>query len=94
MHQSTGKVMTTVVVAPFNVVNFPEGGGRFWVYMQDALGLRQLGCDVLAGTVSPPAFGSPRPDLYFTTGPTISGSDSACLKAACRRRPDRSAIAG
>jgi hypothetical protein len=38
--------MTTVVLSPFNVVNFPEGGGHFWVYMQYALGLRQLGCDV------------------------------------------------
>jgi len=36
----------TVVIAPFNVVNFPEGGGHFWVYLQYALGLRQLGCEV------------------------------------------------
>jgi hypothetical protein len=28
------------------VVNIPEGGGHFWVYMQYVLGLRQLGCDV------------------------------------------------
>jgi hypothetical protein len=38
--------MTTVVLSPYNVVNFPEGGGHFWVYMQYALGLRQSGCDV------------------------------------------------
>jgi hypothetical protein len=38
--------VTTVVIAPFNVVNFPEGGGHFWVYMQYVQGLRQLGCDV------------------------------------------------
>jgi hypothetical protein len=38
--------MTTVVVAPCNVVTFPEGGGHFWVYMQYAQGLRRLGCDV------------------------------------------------
>src|SRR5437764_8186570 len=38
--------MTTVVISPFNVVNFPEGGGHFWVYMQYAQGLRQLGCEV------------------------------------------------
>jgi hypothetical protein len=36
----------TVVLSAFNVANFPEGGGHFWVYMQYALGLRQLGCDV------------------------------------------------
>ncbi len=38
--------MATVVLAPYNVVNFPEGGGHFWVYMQYAQGLRRLGCDV------------------------------------------------
>src|ERR1044071_7657027 len=38
--------MPTVVIAPFNVANFPEGGGHFWVYLQYALGLRQLGCEV------------------------------------------------
>ena len=38
--------MTTVVVSPYNVANFPEGGGHFWVYMQYVLGLRQLGCQV------------------------------------------------
>jgi hypothetical protein len=38
--------MLTVVISPTNVVNFPEGGGHFWVYMQYAQGLRQLGCDV------------------------------------------------
>src|SRR5205085_8503470 len=38
--------MTTVVISPVNVVNFPEGGGHFWVYMQYVQGLRQLGCEV------------------------------------------------
>src|SRR5438128_7546481 len=38
--------MTTVVLSPFDVVGFPEGGGHFWVYMQYALGLRRLGCEV------------------------------------------------
>ena len=38
--------MTTIVISPFNVVNFPEGGGHFWVYMQYAQALRLLGCDV------------------------------------------------
>ena len=35
-----------VVISPYNVANFPEGGGHFWVYMQYAQGLRQLGCEV------------------------------------------------
>ncbi len=38
--------MPTVIISPFNVVNFPDGGGHWWVYMQYAQGLRQLGCDV------------------------------------------------
>jgi len=38
--------MAVVVLSPCNVANFPEGGGHFWVYMQYAQGLRQLGCDV------------------------------------------------
>src|SRR5437868_296309 len=38
--------MVTVVLSPSNVVNFLEGGGHFWVYMQYVQGLRQLGCDV------------------------------------------------
>src|SRR5207249_1764826 len=38
--------MPTVVISTFNVANFPEGGGHFWVYLQYVLGLRQLGCEV------------------------------------------------
>src|SRR5881409_3163432 len=38
--------MPTIVVSPFNVINFAEGGGHFWVYMQYAQALRLLGCDV------------------------------------------------
>jgi hypothetical protein len=38
--------MTTVVLCPFDVVDFPEGGGHLWVYLQYVLGLRQLGCEV------------------------------------------------
>src|SRR5881296_1148470 len=40
------RLMATVVVSPFDVANFPEGGGHVWVYMQYAQGLRRLGCDV------------------------------------------------
>ncbi len=38
--------MPTIVISPFNVINFAEGGGHFWVYMQYAQALRLLGCDV------------------------------------------------
>src|SRR5438309_10840803 len=42
------EVMTTptVVIGGYKVASFPEIGGHFWVYLQYALGLRQLGCDV------------------------------------------------
>lgn len=35
-----------VVVSAHNVVNYPEGGGHFWVYLQYVQGLRSMGCDV------------------------------------------------
>jgi hypothetical protein len=38
--------MPTVVISPHNVVNHPEVGGHFWVYMQYAHGLHRVGCDV------------------------------------------------
>src|SRR5205809_1014025 len=38
--------MPTVVLSPFSVINFSEGGGHFWVYMQYAQGLLGSGCDV------------------------------------------------
>lgn len=38
--------MPIIVISPFNVLNFREGGGHFWVYMQYVQGLRELGCDV------------------------------------------------
>src|SRR2546428_3298485 len=50
--------MTTIVVSPFDVANFPDGGGHFWVYMQYAQGLRRLGCEVYwLEQFLPPAFG-------------------------------------
>ena len=36
----------SVVLCAYNVANFPEGDGHFWVYLQYALGLQELGCDV------------------------------------------------
>jgi len=38
--------MATVVLSPFHVASAPDWGGHFWVYMQYAQGLRQLGCEV------------------------------------------------
>src|SRR3989449_5595393 len=38
--------MITVVLSVFKVASFPDGGGHFWVYLQYALGLRRLGCEV------------------------------------------------
>ena len=35
-----------VVLSAYNVAGSPEVGGHFWVYLQYALGLRALGCDV------------------------------------------------
>lgn len=38
--------MTTVCVFA-NTLSYPEGGGHRWVYLNWALGLRALGCDVI-----------------------------------------------
>jgi len=38
--------LPTVVLSAYDVANKPEVGGHFWVYMQYALGLQRLGCDV------------------------------------------------
>jgi hypothetical protein len=38
--------MTLVVLASHRLLEFPNAGGHFWVYMQYAQGLRSLGCDV------------------------------------------------
>src|SRR5260370_19748782 len=38
--------MATIVISAYDVVNYPEGGGHFWVYLQYVLGLRLLGYDV------------------------------------------------
>jgi hypothetical protein len=35
-----------VIVSSYEVANFPDGGGHFWVYMQYIQGFRRAGCDV------------------------------------------------
>jgi len=36
----------TVVVSPWNVASYPQGGGHWWVPLQYVLGMRELGVDV------------------------------------------------
>jgi hypothetical protein len=38
--------MAKVVISAYKVSSYLEGGGHFWVYMQYALGLKQMGCEV------------------------------------------------
>jgi hypothetical protein len=38
--------MTTVLLATVRMLEFLDGGGHFWVYMQYAEGLRRQGCEV------------------------------------------------
>ena len=38
--------MATVILSTHNVVNFPGGGGHFWVYLQYVESLRRAGCEV------------------------------------------------
>lgn len=39
--------MSTIVLSPTGTASFPDGGGHWWVYLQYALGLRDLGFRVL-----------------------------------------------
>src|SRR5437879_13351235 len=38
--------MATIVISAYDVANYAQGGGHFWVYLQYVLGLRLLGHDV------------------------------------------------
>src|ERR1041385_2101593 len=38
--------MPTVIISPFSVIDFADGGGHFLVYMQYAQGLLRAGCKV------------------------------------------------
>ncbi len=38
--------MSTVVVSPYRTLEFLDGGGHFWVYLQYVHALRQVGCEV------------------------------------------------
>jgi hypothetical protein len=38
--------MPTVVVSPYRTLEFVEGGGHFWVYLQYVHGLQAMGCEV------------------------------------------------
>ena len=39
--------MSTTVCLAANTIGYPEGGGHMWVYLNWALGLRALGCQVI-----------------------------------------------
>ena len=38
---------TTVCIAPVRTLEYPEGGGHLWEYLNWALGLRAIGCNVI-----------------------------------------------
>ena len=42
-----GKYMSITVCLCAKTLYYPHGGGHFWVYLNWALGLRALGCQVL-----------------------------------------------
>jgi hypothetical protein len=71
--------VVTVVVSPSNVVNFPEGGGHFWVYMQYVQGLHQLGCEVY---------------WLERVRPSADAGGNASTLAAFFRRMDRYGLSG
>ena len=59
--------MSTVVMSVYKVASFPDGGGHFWVYLQYALGLRRLGCEVYWLEQLRPARDPQRGDAMLST---------------------------
>ncbi len=45
VRKNTG--MATTIALRANTLDYPRGGGHFWVYLNWALGLRALGCQVI-----------------------------------------------
>jgi hypothetical protein len=45
----------TVCIAPAKTLDYPKGGGLFWIYLNWALGLRALGCKVIWLEFVPPS---------------------------------------
>ena len=43
----SGTMSITVCIAPAKTLEYPEGGGHLWAYLNWALGLRALGCQVI-----------------------------------------------
>jgi|GEM_PF-5613582 len=39
--------MTATVCLLANTIHYPFGGGHFWAYLNWALGLRAIGCNVI-----------------------------------------------
>src|SRR3989442_104164 len=68
-HRDGGGDMTTAVISGYKVASFPDGGGHFWVYLQYALGLRRLGCDVYWLEQLRPARAPQPPNYVISTLP-------------------------
>src|SRR5215211_519272 len=46
--QKKGRAMSvTVCLSTNQTLNYPQGGGHLWVFLNWALGLRALGCEVI-----------------------------------------------
>lgn len=69
--------MTTVVVSSYEIANFPDGGGHFWVYMQYIQGLRRAGCDVYWLEEFRPGYGPAEDRGEFRPGPDPDADERA-----------------
>ena len=49
----------TVCLAPRSTLTYPEAGGYLWIFLNWALGLRALDCDVVWLELAPPAMAAP-----------------------------------
>src|SRR5262245_26458092 len=47
IEKQRGRAMSVTVCIVANTLRYPKGGGHMWVYLNWALGLREIGCDVV-----------------------------------------------
>jgi hypothetical protein len=69
--------VTTVIVSTYEVANFPDGGGHFWVYMQYIQGLRRAGCDVYWLEQFRPGYGPAEDQGRFRPPPDPAADERA-----------------
>ncbi len=89
--------MSLTVCLVANCLTYPEGGGHLWAYLNWALGLRSLGCDVFWLEPADPALDEPKLNAYVTAlrknlVPFGLADRVALVSSAAQRLPELPAV--